>query len=194
MPSSHLFRDFTIFRRCLFHANKHRDSHDQSKQGILSGMLCLCMQMAVNPNEWAKLSLKDSPRTCTLFSSLFRAQYRASTFLTCIISFKSPWISSFGICKLSDPSLPSENKTVDPAMAHTGFQEPVWMCSFNSLFGEIGHYHGEFMLLVLTKATNHDSIFLQRDILASTSPSWAHCLCQTSFQFLIPFLNKNIAE
>lgn len=51
MHSSHLFRDFTIFRRCLFHANKHWDSHDQRKQGILSGMLCLCMQMAVNPKE-----------------------------------------------------------------------------------------------------------------------------------------------
>lgn len=129
-----------------------------------------------------------------LFLPVFRVEYQASTFLTCISSFKSLWISSFGICKLSAPSLPSENKTVGPAMAHPGLQEPVWMCSFNSLFGEIGHYHGEFMLLVLTKATNQNSIFLQRDILASTSPSWAHCLCQISSQFLIPFLNKNITH
>lgn len=158
-------------------------------------MLCLCMQMAVSPNELSVLK-RQTPQLSMQFlsSPLFRDEYRASTFLTCIISFKSPWISSFWICKLSAPSLSSENKTVGPAMAHTGFQEPVWMCSFNSLFGEIGHYRGEFMLLVLTKATNQNSIFLQRDILASTSPSWAHCLCQISFQFLIPFLNKNVTK
>lgn len=50
------------------------------------------------------------------------------------------------------------------------------------------------MLLVMTKATNQNSIFPQSDILTSISPLWAHCLCQISFQFLIPYLNKNMSK